>query len=463
MGSQELLLYPINDGIIRSLDWDDKKVYAIYKKDIIRKLGVSEPMFIDALLMAGTAFLPTFPPILDHNVNPRNPSVQDAVNMLRTADKSVAGVCNAFNDVLQATDPQWLDKYQKARMAVNHFIYIAESGEVKVHEWERLTGDNHEYLGLQLPSELFHYLNTGLISPRVLNWITHCKTTVLPTTDGVVTPEYRQLVTKQLVPFKEMALSLIIPRLNRGIQHREIILKVWYDNQFSQTVYSRNSSVGPTVSQSAGWNITEALIKSHFPNAASGSLTFELSALKNKDFATATATKDKTKPLLETGNTIVSTVIWKFLHLRGYVTDSHELSPWGKALYNAFASMKPTIEKYPDVPGLYEAVLLGFELIRLDLLHGKNRHDEVNGLPLNGSEDDKTSLLLISRCATLLKLRHQPFGYTGPLSKNLLTFHSLTAAVRDADRDLVDAIVASLFLDGQAQRERSDYWEISHR
>jgi len=38
---------------------------------------------------------------------------------------------------------------------------------------------------------------------------------------------------------------------------------------------------------------------------------------------------------------------------------------------------------------LADAVLLAYELIRLDLLHTRNQHPELNGLPMNGSDQDK--------------------------------------------------------------------------
>jgi len=467
MGSQELLLYPINDSVIRMMDWDAKTLTALSKKHIIKGLGVAEPMFVDALLMTGTSFLPPFPPLHDISVVPRPPTVMDAINMLRTADKSIANACASFNDILQAKDPMWLDKYRKARMAVNHFIYIAENGEVKVNDFEKLTGDNFEYLGLQLPPELFHYLNTGLIGPRVLSWITHCKITVLPTLDGIASPEYKNLISTQLTPIKELTLGLLIPRLNRGIQHREVKVKVWYDDKFEHTVDLR--AIQPSLSSRAdSWNLSEAAVKANFfPQPAAGSIAFELNALGSADMLQNTLGRERVKGGLGSPDAVVSIAIWKFLHLRGFLNDRHELTPWGSALSAAFAALEPTVKKNPEVPGLYEALVLGLELIRFDLLNTTNKHgtrdDLLHGLPMNGSEEDKSSLLLISRCATLLKLRHEANGYTGPLSKNLLNFHSLCSAVREADRDLVDAIVASMFMHGHVKRERDDGWQLSHR
>ncbi|TLS28392.1 hypothetical protein PpBr36_02120 [Pyricularia pennisetigena] len=465
MGPQELLLYPIKDMIIRSIDWTNKTATAISKRNIIKQLGIGDNTFADALLMVGTSFLPPFPPLQDGSVLPvpRRQNVVDAINMLRASEKSVASACHSFSDILKSHDPNWLDKYSKAKMAVAHFIYIAEDGAVTVYDYDKLTKDNHEYLGLQLPAELFHYLNTGLIGPRMLSWITHSKITVLPTIDGNVSEEYRNLVTKSLVPVKEMTLSLLIPRLNRGIGFRDVAMKVWFDDKFTYNVNHRNVQPSPGI-RTASWLITDSKLKSLFPKPESGSIAFEVLSLKNPDLVSATSTKDRIKGAsLDSADVIVSVTIWRFLHLRGYVSDSHELTPWGQTLAHALQAIEPVAKEHPDFEGLYEQLLVAFEMIRFGVLHTKAPQDESHGLPLNGSEDDKGSLLLLSRVATLLKLRHAPTGYTGPLNKSLLVFRSLASTVREADRDLVEAIVASMFMYAQAKRERDDSWEIGNR
>ncbi|SPQ21129.1 59aa6d8f-db14-430c-9cc9-ef2153efa8f4 [Thermothielavioides terrestris] len=465
MGSSELLLYPIRDCVIRTIDWDAKMVYAVSKKHILKTLNVSESLFVDAFLMTGTSFLVPFPPLEDQTIIKTQPcTVADAVNMLRTAEKSVTLVCTSFHDILKSQDPNWLDKYRKARMAVDHFIYIAENGEVKVHDYEHLTKDNHEYLGLQLPSELFHYLNTGLIGPRVLSWITHGQLQVLPTLDGVASDEYKKLITTQSVRIKEAALSLVIPRLNRGIGYKNISMKVWYDRNFSYTVWDRHEAKANFAPQVASWNMQESAVTTHFPHFAHGSIISEVMALKNPEFVAATRSSPKEKMRgVESAAFLKSICLWRFLHIRGYVDDQHELNKWGSALAAALSSIEPTVTKNPNFPHLYESVLVAFELIRFELLNARNKHEELRGLPLNGSEDDQASLLLISRCASLLKLRHQANGYTGPLSKNLLAFRSLVSEVRSADRDLVEAILASMFMYAQAKRNRDDGWELSHQ
>ncbi|KAG5988231.1 hypothetical protein E4U43_004812, partial [Claviceps pusilla] len=461
MGPQELLLYPIKDSIIRAFDWDAKLVSAVSKRMIMRALSVAEPMFIDALLMTGTSFLPTFPPLLDDAMYPSHFTIGDAVNILRTSDKGVANACNSFNDILQAQDANWLDKYRKARLAVHHFIYISETGQVMVNDFDRLTKDNHEYLGLQLPEEIFHYLNTGLIGARNLNSITHGQILVQPTLDGVVSDEYKTLVTNKLVMIKEQALGLMIPRVHRGIGHKDITMRVWFDPKFSYKINHR--ALQPPPSQLvATWNVKEGDLRTVFPADFAGPITLEVLALANSDFVEKTMAKGNKIRDIDSMEMVTSIAIWRFLHLRGYVDDSHTLTKWGNALATTLLALKDASENGPDVPGLDEAALLAFELVRHGVLGAKHQHG-IAGLPRRGTDEDKSSLVLISQCATLLKLRHQVYGYTGPLNKSLLAFRSLSTAVREADRDLMEAIVASMFMYGQCKRERDDYLDISQR
>ncbi|KAK1760826.1 nuclease-like protein [Echria macrotheca] len=468
MGPLELMLYPINDCVIRSINWESSKVWAISKKHVLKALNATEYLFIDALLMTGTSFLPAFPPLEDENAVKIQPySVSDAVNMLRAHEKSVTLACTTFGDILKARDPNWLEKYRRARMSVDHFIYIAESGEVKVHNSDTLTMDCHEYLGYQLPSELYHYLNTGLIGPRVLGWITHGQLFVLPTLDGVASEEYKNLVENGSARIKEAALSVMTQRLNRGISHKNIIMKVWYNSAFSSKVWDGHEPKFDFATQVASWSVQEPDVKSKIPNFAHGSILSEVAALEQPGFAALTLVADKNprekpKPIESTG-LIQSICLWRFLHIRGYIDDKHELTRWGKALLTALSSIQSTAEKYPQTPtNLYEQVLVAFELLRLGLLNTKNKHEELKGLPIYNSVEDQTSLLLVSRCATLLKLRHRDNGYTGPLNKNLLAYRSLICEVRAADRDLVEAIVGSMFMSAQAKRDRDDCWELSN-
>lgn len=464
MGSLELMLYPINDCVIRSINWDHGTVTAVSRKHVIKALNVSEQSFIDGFLMTGTSFLPPFPALLDPSLVKNQPySILDAVNMLRTSEKSVAQTCSTFSDILKNHDPNWLDKYRKARMAILHFIHITEGGEVKVHDWDHLTKDNHEYLGLQLPAEVFHYQNIGLIGPRLLTGITRSELHILPTLDGVDSPEYRKLVETQSASIKEAAFTILQPRLNNGIGHRVISMKTWYAPDKPRVIWDHHDPKLSIRFKPNSWNTNESTIQKHAPKFSHGSITSEVLSLRTPEFAAATLWNSKERIRgLDSAAIIKSITIWRFLHVRDYVNDQHQLTEWGVALAAAITAFQPTVNKYSAIPNLVESLIIALDLLRFGLLNTENKHEELRGLPMNGTEEDQANLLVISRCATLLKLRHQATGYTGPLSKNLLAYRSLVSEIRSANRDLIEVILASIFLYAQANRKRDDMWHISH-
>lgn len=69
--------------------------------------------------------------------------------------------------------------------------------------------------------------------------------------------------------------------------------------------------------------------------------------------------------------------------------------------------------------------------------------------------------MLISRTACLGKLRHQPRGYSGPLSRHLLSYYSIISSLHASLRDLIEMSLATMFLEGHADRERSDWMDLS--
>ena len=63
-------------------------------------------------------------------------------------------------------------------------------------------------------------------------------------------------------------------------------------------------------------------------------------------------------PALKTGDEVVVNAIFRFLHVRGFVDDSHQLTTWGKALQAALAVADE------------EPTIIGVEMLRLGLFTG---------------------------------------------------------------------------------------------
>lgn len=71
--------------------------------------------------------------------------------------------------------------------------------------------------------------------------------------------------------------------------------------------------------------------------------------------------------------------------------------------------------------------------------------------------------MLISRVACLSKVRHPAKGFSGPLSRHLLAFHSLISSTRETLRDVLEMNLAAMFLEAQVDRERTDWMPIALR
>lgn len=69
--------------------------------------------------------------------------------------------------------------------------------------------------------------------------------------------------------------------------------------------------------------------------------------------------------------------------------------------------------------------------------------------------------MLISRTASLGKLRHKPQGYTGPLSRHLLSYYSIISSLHGTLRDLLEMSLVTMFLGGHIDRERDDWMDLS--
>ena len=150
--------------------------------------------------------------------------------------------------------------------------------------------------------------------------------------------------------------------------------------------------------------------------------------------------------------------IWRFLQDRGYINTDHTLSPWGRALQKAlkYAAESPDMSSAERRVEMEEAILLAFELLRLDVLGTQQMFPvpPYTGAPMRGTDGDKQKALLISRIACLGNLQHREIGYTGPLSRNLLAYQQITAAVRGALRDLLEMHACYMLLSGAVDRKQ---------
>jgi hypothetical protein len=89
-----------------------------------------------------------------------------------------------------------------------------------------------------------------------------------------------------------------------------------------------------------------------------------LKALHDASFVAKTTSKPPNS-VLRTDNEITYNVLWRFLQLRGFVNEKHELTSWGVALEAAISSLD-------SADKMEEYVFVAIEMLRMGLVNGKD-------------------------------------------------------------------------------------------
>ncbi|KAI9796098.1 MAG: hypothetical protein M1833_006520 [Piccolia ochrophora] len=421
MGGSETFLFEV-DKVITNIDVKNAQFSWISKRMCQEELGkVSGDMFVDACMLSGTSFLPTFPP-LENSTNERKTfTIRDTVNMMFTLGKSVTAVCTHYQDEARVQQLDYLDRYQRGRLAVKHHVVLTDDGKVEPLDVDHAPWDVHEFIGQRLPEELYFYLSKGIISPRVLNWLTSGEMTETPPLDNGESAEYRELIQKQLSELRTQALALLSQPLSRFYQRKDVTVHYWFDSGLEKALSHKDLVPRPR-DIVADWNVRQKALDE----------------------------QRKKTGFLSSTEEILANTLWRFLHLRGYVDDDHTLTPLGIALQAAMSTLDPADH-------LEESIFLAVELLRLNALNAAHIFSDYVGAPVCGSEKDKFNCAFVSRVACLGHLRTKLNGFTGPLSHQLLAFHSIFSAVRDALRDLVEVVMVNLLLNADAGRDREDW------
>lgn len=249
---------------------------------------------------------------------------------------------------------------------------------------------------------------------------------------------------------------MITNLLHRYYQKHDVDLSTWWNDSSKRTLSIPDGT--ESAKKADSWHVKSSSLPATTA-LNSTPLTYAVSALKNEADAKKTVTprpKNAGPPLSETSE-YWPNIVWRFLEDRGYISKDHTLSIWGKALN--IALQKATDNGCITTPSMQteveEAIFMALELVRLGCLNAKNTFQSppYSGQPMRGTDADKQYVLLFSRIACLASFHHASIGYTGPLSRHLLAYHQMTAAVRGALRDLVEMHACNMFLSGAAERK----------
>lgn len=451
MASPDAFLFDV-DKVILNMDFKEQTFSWLKKSDCEETLNCrSSQMFKDAQLLLGSSFLPTFPLLL-RTAHPA--TIRDALNWVNRAP--LLQLFEQYRDDPSIKAMSYADRYKKAALTIRHHVVMTKDGHVQPLDFDHAPGDVHAFVGQRLPDELFFYISRGLLGPQVPNWLTSGEIHLnLP--GGVLDCEpFRKFVIDDLNPLRHQSLKLLAESLNYYFQHREIVYRTW-DGRDTSNMNTNIREIAPLKEKVNEWRVRESTI---VPPKGCRPYTFSscLRALKDSSFAAKSviSRKDRlSQGPLKSQNEIIANIYWRFLHIRGYVNDKHQLTKWGEILEATLSGAEGGLKRE-------DQAILAVELLRA----GQLNTSSVVGTPVSPQDkayQHKTNTNLLSKIGCIGRLKHDPVGYVGPLDRSLYTFACEITALRQSLRDLVEVIMVSMFLNGDITRDRHDWFELPHK
>ena len=248
-----------------SLNMESSTFTWLELESCLKMLGdISKEAFIEALFLAGSSILETFPPLKDPLQYSQPSTFRNAIDILITYHGNVLRLCDHHSQDARMNQTNWEDRYMRAVQAVKHMIVLFKHDLVKPRTYRdeprsaRAPSDIHELVGLALPEELHYYMYRGLIGPRVLNWLMSGRVRVRAPYAGGESDQYRKLVKEQLQPWRMQALALLAFSINRYYQQKEITTSFWFDSEHEQKSNMKDFS-SPKAALST-WRVRDNLL-----------------------------------------------------------------------------------------------------------------------------------------------------------------------------------------------------------
>lgn len=446
-------------------DLDAARFVWIDRKSCVEDLGrIPVEVFQDACLLSGSTFLVgSFPPLHNPALFPKGHTFRDVVNLIMAHGRSVVRLCAHHSADPLVEKSNYMDRYKRAMTSIRFHPVITKEGDIEPLNKNYAPTDVHACVGYRLPEELNMYLSRGMLRPSFLGALNSGTVAIAAPFDGGDSPVYRNLVKAQLRPLREETLALLAESLNFYYQRaRDVTTRLWFEPDSEVNIAIKNLLPSREIEISA-WNVRadaiveqRRVLEANSDQLVPGTFCFAIRSLADNSFAAKTIT---TKPsqedkLLKTRHEVTSNVIWRFLQLRGYINKKHQLTHWGKVLEASLSVVGSNKDQE-------EATLVAIELLRLNLLNADTMFVGYSGAPVHGSEVDKRNCMLVSRVASLARLRHQSRGYRGPLSRHLLAYHSIASTLHSSLRDSLEISLATMFLKGHVDRARDDWVDLA--
>ncbi|KAA8909711.1 hypothetical protein TRICI_004360 [Trichomonascus ciferrii] len=370
----------------------------------------------------------SFPPV-EHMVQ-----AQPAMGAPVTALRAVQDLAGAHGSVYAAVvaypdNGGYGDRFRRECAAARYQPVLKEDGHVEPLDPEGdLPNDVHDVVGKRLPDEHLFYMSRGLVGTELLAALAHGVYIEEAPLDGGENPEYRAFVTGSLQDVRGKALNLLTQTMHRYYQYNQVRILYWFDPGTPRAF----AKVVPPVYSS----VSKRKLLFSSTNSQQTSEPHEVSAAPNflrllMGLSSGSMTTEEGKRQLEGDALVAGNAGFRAMQVLGLCDGSGASTGVGKALVAGGTGLSSD---------LADALVIAVLLVQASAFTSAASHTS-----------------LVARVGTLVGLRHNAIGFTGPLSRDLLAFHAFVTAEVQTCRWLVEAALVSLLCNEEADRtSRSD-------
>ncbi|RXW24385.1 hypothetical protein EST38_g1501 [Candolleomyces aberdarensis] len=479
-GPTDTLLYPGVDKVITHLDLTSPNPSFQYvsKRNVLQELSVNEDQFLDICVLVGFDHCPPFPPTIHEQ------ALKATVDMVKYYKTGHAAV-SAFAEHPAVKAVQYLDQFARTRSMIKYSLVLSSEGTVMPlpvalplppsqghpnhHPHHPTAGeipqDLHEIFTNRLPDEIFFYLSRGLIGPQALVWLTSGQIVENPPLDNGETTEYKrfvkEVITEGQTGPRATTLALISNVCHNFWANKKVQGLFWFEQPAphgpGKFIGHHSPQTTQLVERVAGWNVPYGIIEEELRRQNSSTIDFALALGATATDRLAVRTKIKAGPSvpLEKKDEVVANVIWRFLELRGFLLNNHTHSALARAMSSAIQTARVN-DKFQD------PLYLFLELVRAGVMHGQLMSQRAfSGGPSFGTDDEKSSMLLVMRVLSIVPLNFKAQPWSAPLSRELLVFNSFVRSLTRALRTLLEVTSLNMLLRNDARRARDDFLDIA--
>ncbi|KAF2070632.1 hypothetical protein CYY_008056 [Polysphondylium violaceum] len=453
-GSQELLLFGIY-RLITDIDYEKGSYTWVDLKSILLELGLTHDQFIDACLLCGFEYCPTFPVII--NSFGKDYTFKAVCDMVKQYHNGVELIRNYLYNY--PTLEKYMEQFIKAKCLINnHLVFYPNCTCEPIYKdaYSRPSYDLNQIFGPRLPNDLYFYISQGVVNPMVINnFISGYLMEPFPTIES---EEYCKMLD-YLKIVRTKTLALLSSNLNDELKTKPVKTTRWFEpKEFDMAIRICNTDFPLSTKLTVDiQNKIKASTKPiSFGFTAKHYDSLQLPPISNISNLSSPPPQNNnnnspnnnesnsinTDPIKDTDQGIFYTLTHA-LRLMGYFTAPY----FGKLIENV------------ENPRIQEATVLFIELLRSNTISSEKLHF----IPKPSFEGPATKpeALLLSRVLSLIPSQLDNEAWGGPIDHDIMGFHEITRTLYKSLRNLIEITCLSHFLNHKIVLPPSEYFNFS--